>query len=237
MTYAVQSPSIGLQQISFLFTPDTTQRVALGTTVDAVDPYWGGGRFVYLKVTSTVALGACCVWNNALGNFVAVAVPNAANQAMSVCFALAAMTTGQFGWFQIGGLAVSVNTASVAAGSPMGITGVGTLGASSAGKEIEGCVAVLPPATTVVKTLATLTNGSTVIQLSGAGAADGWFPGVALSGTGVGAAAVISSIAADGRSVVASVASTAGGSATVTGTYTGYEVVQINNPFAQGRIT
>ena len=74
---------------------------------------------------------------------------------------------------------------------------------------------------------------------------DGAFLGMALTGTGVGAAAVVAALDPDGKRIYTGTAigtasganQTATGSITLTGTYTGYGSGVINNPFAQGAIT
>lgn len=225
-----------------------------GVIVPGYDNYWGGVEFQYCLFSTTVAVWAPCTVKPALANgrfgFVASAVANTANQARPVGFAIAQMAAGQYGWLAVSGLIPALSTASVAADAALGITGAGTLGATSAGKEIENLVGVLPATTTVVKANATITSGSPIIQFTGNNTIDGLFIGVALSGTGIPANAVVQSIDPDGRRVTmstgpgvvgAALNATASGGVSVTGTYNDgtnfYNVVQANRPFVQGRIT
>ena len=129
--------------------------------------------------------------------------------------------------------AVIKAAASVAAGTTFGIdvTTGGSVAANSAGRQVLGAVSVAPSATTVVKT-ATLTNGSPVIVVADA---SGWFPGAAITGTGV--SGTVSSIDYDNRRVTLSANATAGGPSSVTATYTGFIVGQISRPVLQGAIT
>jgi hypothetical protein len=70
---------------------------------------------------------------------------------------------------------------------------------------------------------------------------DGWFVGGYLSGTGVGAAAIVQAIDRVGNVLTASVANTAAVTGNVTQTNNNatifYNVVQLNRAFAQGQIT
>ena len=47
--FAAISPTLGTQPFNDWFAPDTSQRHALGLTVTAVDPFWGAGKFMYIK--------------------------------------------------------------------------------------------------------------------------------------------------------------------------------------------
>jgi hypothetical protein len=86
-----------------------------------------------------------------------------------------------------------------------------------------------------VKT-ASLSKGSYLIKVSNT---DGWFVGMPLTGTGVGASAVITAIAVDGT-VTVDVVSTSTASSSVTGTYNDstvyWNVVSLSHAFAQGQV-
>jgi hypothetical protein len=64
---------------------------------------------------------------------------------------------------------------------------------------------------------------------------DGLFVGLTISGTGV--TGTITAISTNGRDVTLSANATATGTITATFTYTGFGLVHISNPFAQGAIT
>lgn len=225
-----------------------------GCIVPGFDNYWGGVEFMYCLFSTTVAPWAACTVKPALANgkfgFVAAAVANTANQSRPIGFAIAPMAAGQYGWIAVSGLIPVLSGASIATDTPMGITAAGVLGASSAGKEIENLVNVLPATTTVVKANASITAGSPIIQFTGNNTIDGLFIGVALSGTGIPANAVVQTIDPDGRRITMSTGpgvagavlnATISGGISVTGTYNDgtnfYNCAQINRPFCQGRIT
>lgn len=232
MAFANTPGVIGNQSISFTRVPDTTQGAPLGSELGGTDPYWGGASFVYLKAGGTITQGNLCSWDK---DFVATATANTAHTGAPCVVAIYPMTTGQYGWFCIAGeVPVSV-TASVAAGVTFGLTGAGTVGAISNGKQILNAVSVLASTGTVVKANTTTVSGSAVLHMSSP--ADGWFHGMALSGTGIAGGATIIGISDDGRYVTMSANATASGSVSVTGTYTGFIKAQISRPFVQGQVT
>jgi len=228
----------GFQPVNDWFAPDTTQRHVLGLTVNGVDPYWGHGEFIYVKSNDAIIKGSVCVWN---GSYQAVLVPNTANQGFPVGVAIAPMSSGKYGWLQIAGLAVYKTGSTVAADAGIGITAAGVLGTLAAGKQIVGCRNVTAATGTVTGT-ATTKNGSSVLFFPGG--YDGFFLGVALSGTGIPASTVAASMGADGKTILMGSAigtvdktATADGTITATGTFTGYGAGILNRPFAQGAIT
>jgi len=232
--YTPQYPLLGSTGENFFFAPDTTQRQALGSIIGAVDPFWGGGEFIYLKANGTIAQGNLVQWDAAPGGPLATALANTANVGRPTAVAMAAMVTGNFGWFQIGGYAAVSATASVAAGTTFGITGAGTVGANTAGKQILNAVSAQASATTVVKANTQLVSGSVKGYATNT---DGWFVGVALSGTGVQGGATLATLDPDGRTFTMSATASATGSVSVTATYTGFIIAAINRPFVQGAIT
>jgi hypothetical protein len=239
-TAAGQYPLIGAQPVGNFFTPDTTQRHPLGASITFDDPYWGGGEAIYLAIPTSTAfkVGEVVVWD--VGNN-AVDVPNTANLGMPVALALNANASNassiQYGWFLISGQGVALSGASVAAAAQIGITAAGKLGANSAGKQILNARVSAPATTTVVKANVQTTNGSPIIRPSNT---DGWFVGMAVTGTGIPASTTVTAIGT-ARDVTLSANCTATGSVSVTGTYNDgtnfWNVLAINAPFAQGAIT
>jgi len=232
MPYAVQYDWVGVPGIGFLYAPDTVQRAQLGLRVPAVDPFWGGGEFVYLKSNDVILCGSLVTWNT---TFQATLVPNSANLGVSLAVATMPAAAGTFFWAALSADNMPVvATASVAAGTTFGITAAGSIGANTAGKQVLNAKSVIASAGTVAKANTSTTNGSPVIITQ---VADGWYPGIALSGTGIPGGTTLSSIAADNRTVTMSANATATGSVTVTGTNTGFNICQFDRPFAQGAIT
>jgi hypothetical protein len=224
-----------------------------GLIVPGFDNYWGGVEFLYAAFTGAVSCWAAVSLAPALVNaryaFVASALANTANQARSVAFNIAPQAAGQWGWVAVSGFTPVLSTATIAANTPMGITGAGTLGASSAGKEIENLNSILPATTTVAKN-ASVVSGQPFVQITGNNTIDGLFLGCAVSGTGIPAGAVVATLDPDGRRFTmsagpglggAQVTPTQSGGIVLTGTYNDgtnfYNIAQYDRPFAQGRIT
>lgn len=224
-----------------------------GLIIAGYDNFWGGVEFLYGQASAVVAVWAAVAITPALVNgrfqFQFAALANTANQARPVGFSIQQMAANQFGWIAIGGLIPVLSTASIAANAVYGITGAGTLGATSAGKEIENAVAILPATTTNIKNCLVTAN-SPQIRITGNNDNSGWFVGMALSGTGIPANAVLQTLDPDGRFITmstgpgvlgAALNATASGGVSVTGTYNDgtnfYNIAHVNRPFAQGRIT
>lgn len=240
--YASMDGIVGTQQAAFYLLPDTTQRMKTGSIVPVTDPYWGGAELMYVKATGTITQSALCiissVFNTNTWDISATVVPNTPNLAQSVGIACTSATVGQFFWLLVAGTAPVKSGASVAADTSFGITAAGTVGAVAAGKQILGGRIQAAATTTVIKTNCVNNAGSNQLSVPNS---DGWFAGVYLSGTGVGAACTVTDISPDGRTVTMSAVSTAAISGSVTATYNNatifYNVAYVNRPFAQGAIT
>jgi hypothetical protein len=240
-TAATGFPLLGSQPVGNFFVPDTTQRHVLGTILTVNDPYFGGQDVIYLSVPTTTALvtGTPVTWNSANQ---ASAVANTANLGMPLAFALnsfPSQTGVSYGWFVIAGRFVAASNASVAADAAIGIAAAGRLGANSAGKQVLNAHVVLAATTTVVKTNVGTQSGSNLLRVPGG--TDGWFVGIAVTGTGIPASTTVTAIDQGNSMVTMSANATATGGVSVTGTYNDgtifYNVVTTDRPFAQGAIT
>lgn len=230
------------------FVPDTVQRNELGLKVSAVDPFWGYGEFIYIKSNDALLKGSLVAYNGvtmALGvatRFQGVLLPSTTLQGFPFGVAMAPMATGVYGWIQVVGAAVYKTSATVAADSNVAIAAAGVVGASATGKQLVNVRNTVSATGTNTFTANTV-NGTGVITCRDG--YDGMFIGMALSGTGVPASTVCAKLDPDGRTVYTGSAiatlgdknSTATGSITLTGTYTGYGQGVIMYPFAQGAIT
>lgn len=229
------------------FGSSTTQLERLGRLVDAEDPYWGYGEFVYGKAAAALNVGNLCVMQAAsIGATGAISfdkVPNTANLGQALFVAITEMASGSFGWFMKAGTNPVKSTATVAAAAAVGLTGAGTIGANSAGKQVLGYIQLASQTATFAKSNVQTKNGSAALVCPSG--YDGWFLGAALSGTGIPASTVVAALDPDGFTVYTGSAvgtvgdknATANGSVTVTATYTGFSIGNFNSPFAQGAIT
>lgn len=229
---------IGHTPFNDWFEPDTTERHPLGTVVDAVDPYWGAGEFIYVESDDTIVKGSVCMIDDSMK---AKLVPNTAGQGFPVGIAMAPMTTGKFGWLQLRGLAVYKTGSTVAAGTAVGITAAGVVGTLANGKQLLGNRNMRSATATASFTNTQTFNG--LGHLFRAAGYDGAFLGMALSGSGVPASTVVAGLDPDGKTIRMGSAigtfdklATASALVTVTGTYTGYGAGVINAPFAQGQV-
>lgn len=237
--FAAISPTIGTQPFNDWFVPDTTQRQPLGMTVTAVDPFWGAGKFLYVKSAAAILKGSACMWDEA---FSADLLPSAVTQGFAFGIAMAPIPSGSYGWIQTEGRAVYKTNATVAADGVLAIAAAGILGATATGKQVIGIRNRI--AATGTKTFTAQTfNGSN--KLFCPAGYDGAFLGMALTGTGVGASAVVAALDPDGKTIYAGTAigtasganSTATAQITLTGTYTGYGSGVINNPSCMQIVT
>lgn len=109
MAYTPSTPELGIQPIAQAAATGVLNH-PLGFTVDAYDPTYGGGTFVYLYGVASNVVGLVVTYNNLTG--ITTAVPNTANignpLAVSMC-ANTSITTGS--WYQIRGAAVIKKTA------------------------------------------------------------------------------------------------------------------------------
>lgn len=236
--YSLLNQIAGHQPFNDWFAPDTVARHPLGTTLTAVDPYWGAGSFMYLKSNAAVLKGSIVIWDE---TYQATLAPSTANLGFPFAVATNAAPAGSFFWAQVEGLAVYKTNATVAADAALGIAAAGIAGANAAGKQMLGIRNRISATGTVTMSAATQANQGVVIVQKGY---DGLFLGQTLSGTGIPASTVVAGLDPDGRRVYLGSAigtfdkvATATGQITLTGTYTGYGAGQIMNPHLQGAIT
>jgi hypothetical protein len=239
--YASVAPTAGLQPLNDWFSPDTTQRHPLGFTVTAVDPFWGEGQFIYVKSNDAILKGSCCIIGTP-NTYLATLMPSTAGLGQPVGFAIAPMASGTYGWLQIAGGTVVKTNATVAADAVIGVAAAGILGTNTNGKQLLNFHNVKAATATVTATVNTI-NGSGVLTF--ANGYDGFFLGIVITGTGIAAATtVIAKLDPDGRTAYTGSAigtlgdkpSTATGSITLTGTYTGFGLGIAQYPFTQGAI-
>lgn len=217
------------------FVPDTTQRMPLGVEIDAFDPWWGAGTFQYVKSNGTLLKGSLVVIGTA-PTFLATLTPSTINLGQDQAIVMYPMATGVFGWVQRVGNSIYILSATAAADAAVGIhTAAGSLtGTIVTGKGIIGIHHYKAPAATLTVTAST-TNATGTLQTGGY---DGFFVGMALSGTGIPASTVVAKLDPDGRTIYTGSAigtlgdknSTATGTITLTGTYTGFGMGYLSRP-------
>ncbi len=144
MAYTIQTPEAGFQPIAVT---ETVAKHALGTICTANDPVYGQGEFVYLLGVASTVVGSMVVWNgNSSGTptYQTALAAATAGQARPVAFAMSANVAAQYGWYQIGGMAVAATNGTLAAG-PAAIysAGSGTVTSTQAnGAQVLGAINV-----------------------------------------------------------------------------------------------
>lgn len=229
--YASISPTVGTQVYNDFNVTDTVQRQVLGTTVTAVDEFWGAGKFMYCKSTDAVLKGSVVMWDE---SYNLTLLPSTVTQGFCFGIAMAPAASGNYVWVQLEGRAVYKTNATVAADGVLAIAAAGILGATATGKQVIGIRNRVSATGTKTFTVSTQTNSSTLVCAAGYGGA---FLGMALSGTGIPASSFVAALDPDGKRIYMGSAigtidklATASGSITLTGTYTGYGSGMINNP-------
>jgi hypothetical protein len=237
--FAAISPTVGTQPFNDWFAPDTTQRQPLGMEVTAVDPFWGTGVFVYLKSNDAVLKGSVVMWDE---TYQAALLPSTVTQGFPFAVAMAPAASGTFFWAQHSGRAVYKTNATVAADGVLAVAAAGVLGATATGKQVLGIRNRISATGTV--TVSVLTTNGTNVLLAQKGY-DGFFLGMALTGTGIGASAVVAGLDPDGKRIYTGTAigtltganQTATGQVTLTGTYTGFGSGILNRPSCMQIVT
>lgn len=236
--FAAISPIVGTQPFNDWFAPDTIQRQPLGMEVTGVDPFWGTGVFVYLKSADAVLKGSVVMWDE---SYNAALLPSAVTQGFPFAIAMAPAASGTYFWAQHAGRAVYKTNATVAADGVLAIAAAGILGATATGKQVLGIRNRVAATGTLALTGNTQNGGGVLYFPKGY---DGFFLGMALSGTGIPASTVVAGLDPDGKRVSMGSAigtfdktATATGSVSITGTYTGYGSGILNRPSCMQIVT
>lgn len=128
------------------------------------DPALGGGEFVFAQAGGTIAAGTVCQFTQSLSSGIiidtAAAWAGTANSGDVLGVAVAALTIGQWGWFQISGHAIATCQGAPVAGNPVYWQAAGVVSPTAvAGKQMEGAKFSTAPGVT-------LGSGSTAVTLS-----------------------------------------------------------------------
>lgn len=258
MTYKLDYRYIGVPPIeSVTPVPATLSALTVppGVIVEAEDPVWGPGEFIYARANGTIRLYGLCVltevWDatNKVFTYNMTEAPTTTLLARSlyvaqgtgagVASSVNAFTVGQYGWFMTTGRTPLNCANSVAAATTFGHAAVGQGGTNAVGIQVVNATTITPSSQTVVS--AATTYGASGDFRIGVLSISGFFVGGTVTGTGVGAAAIITAVDQINNVLTVSVANSAQVTGNVTITYTtgaiNYNVVSLNRAFAQGAIT
>lgn len=106
MTYLATHPLIGARPLD---DHQTTQQHPLGTIVRGIDPTYGEGEFIYLLGVASTVAGALVTY--APSTHQTALCPSTASLSQPVAVAMAATVAGEYGWYQITGVATIKKTA------------------------------------------------------------------------------------------------------------------------------
>lgn len=132
MAYSINSVNLGWQPIA---DTSTTKQHPLGTIVEAVDPTYGEGEFIYLKGVASTAVGDLVVYDQ----YATTTTRTVAGSRGPCAVAMSANVANQYGWYQVSGAAV-VKAATVGANASVYVTATaGTIDdAVVAGDRVDG---------------------------------------------------------------------------------------------------
>ena len=116
----------------------TTQKLAIGQVVRAIDPILGGGEFIYLKGVASTVVSSVVTYDLVAGT--TVLAPSTANLAQPLAVSMSANVANQYGFYQISGLAVAATNGTLSgAGVPVYLAGTGQVTSTQAnGKQVVG---------------------------------------------------------------------------------------------------
>jgi len=144
MAFIIRENQAGLPAIGSI---GSAAAVAPGTIVRADDPSYGSGEFIYLQGVANTVVGSAVIWGGVtagnLPTFQTTLLPNTTLQGLPVAFATAAILANQYGWYQIGGVAIAATTGTFAAAGAASIGAAGqVVGGVVAGKMILGATSL-----------------------------------------------------------------------------------------------
>lgn len=240
MTYRFDNPAYaGYPSIEqTIATPANLAAIPIspGFIATAEDPVWGPGEFIFGRVSAGIRLyGGCMalpVWDATnkvyTYNFLEWTATANASRPYYVYQGNVAGTAGMYAWFQMSGRSPLNCDADIAAGAKVSHNAAGRGAADAATFGLDGTL-IITPSTQTVLSAGKGVAGSNVIYLDNTA---GFFVGGYLSGTGVGAAAIVSFVDPLGKYVLTTVVNAATVTGNVTITYNNgtifYNVIEMN---------
>lgn len=108
MVWRISDPEIGIQRIT---DTSTTQLHSIGKIVNAKDPTYGSGEFIYLLGVANTVAGLVVVYDAVTGKTGLASTSGVVDGGGPLAVAMSANVASQWGWYQIGGNAVVLKTA------------------------------------------------------------------------------------------------------------------------------
>lgn len=151
MTFVPKIPSLGMPPIASTKTAfngaGRSTPWKLGDIIEAYDPVYGVGEFIYLLGVASTVVGSLVTWGGASSGtptYQTALAPSTANIDQPLAVAMSANVAGQYGWYQISGQAVIATNGTLAAGpGPVYLAGSGQVTSTQAnGKQVANAVNV-----------------------------------------------------------------------------------------------
>lgn len=247
MPYKFDDQYVGYPPVELPVAVPTSLRdlpIAPGSQAEISDPVWGPGKAMFARAGGAIRLYGLCVLTpvyDATNQTMQQNMTEAPNttllgRPLYVYMGNTALTTGQYGWFMFSGVSPINGTATVAADTAIGIVAAGQVGTLAAGKQLMNARNAIAASNTLVKA-GVGASGDNFIYF--AGGTQGFFVGGYVSGTGVGASAIISEV--NPNNIKVTVVNSAAIAGNVTQTANNavifYNIVAMNVLGAQGPIT
>lgn len=237
-TSTAGAKSVGPQPGSIVTAAPTDGGIVTTTSV----PNWGMSELMYVVNTSASTFTA--------GNLVqvdknfaiaAAATTDNTGAPIFVCVTnfSAGNTTRQGGWVMLAGITPVTYSVAATTGSVFLGTSLHATPTANTGGQVLNATCLIAAAGNFTRSVTTRASSS-LVQTSNV---VGLYPGIAVSGAGIPASSVVSSIDPSGQGFVIGSAigtpvnATATGTVTGTFTHTGYGICLVNRPFVQGQIT
>lgn len=145
MAYVPKTTSLGMPPIASTLPASTAAGRStpwkLGDIIEAVDPVYGVGEFIYLLGVAATVVGSVVTWDGAAAgtpSYQTALAPSTANLDQPLAVAMSANVAGQYGWYQISGHSVMATNGTLAAGpGPVYLAGSGQVTSTQAnGKQV-----------------------------------------------------------------------------------------------------
>jgi len=247
MSYYFVDPVAGYPNLEQVVAAPTNLKdlpIVPGFIASVISPVFGPGEAVFARAGAGIRLGGLCMFlavydttnQTYTQNVIEVTDTTLLGRPACVYMGNTALTTGQYGWFMIAGIAPINCAASVAISTALGIGGAGQGGTNSAGKRLLGSNVVAAATATVAKAGTGVSGDNQIFFASGT---QGMFAGQYASGTGVGSSAIVSAVFPDRVTVTVVNSAAIAGTVTMTNNNSTifYNTVQMNRPTFQGPIT
>ncbi len=171
MAYTIVNPQLGFLPLTAIDAGVTTSGgtsggtviptppLQLGRIIEANDPVYGTGEFILLPGVTGTVVGSVVTYNST--SYTTALAPAGTNLPQPIAVSMAAnASSSTWSWYQISGIAVAAKnavTASLVAGTAVGVVTAGVLNNTATGAEVQGAL-VAATATATAATVQVVLN-------------------------------------------------------------------------------